>query len=246
MAAGVTEAKPTAPDRRPLRTVFFDFGNTVATLSMSVPEVWSKVLRDRGHVVASEILEPALREADAELSPRLYDHLGRMREFWARYDGLVLDRLGIPDERGALAASIDQAFEDTHRWFRVYPEARDALRSLRGMGWNLGVISNNTEEIMRTLKDLDLAQYFDHVTFSQEAGAEKPDSAIFQLALRRARCQPDEAVHIGDKYEADVLGARGVGIEPILLDRENRWPNADCARVRDLREAVALIRGRNL
>jgi FMN phosphatase YigB (HAD superfamily) len=58
--------------------------------------------------------------------------------------------------------------------------------------------------------------YFDSVTYTQEAGANKPDPTIFQLALKRAGCSPNEAVHVGDSYEKDVLGARRIGIMPIL------------------------------
>ena len=224
-----------------ITTVFFDFGNTIAALTASVAEIWCEVLSERGVAADPNAVDLALHEADAALTQVLYDSKGRMREFWSRYDAMVLQRLGIADSGGALAASIDRGFESPP-WFRVFPETREVLDALRGRGLALGVISNNTSDLIDTLDRIDLARYFDHVTYSQEVRAQKPVPAVFRLALSRAGCTPTEAVHVGDSFEMDVLGARGVGIEPILVDREGRSPTADCRRIRDLRELVSLLR----
>jgi FMN phosphatase YigB (HAD superfamily) len=58
----------------------------------------------------------------------------------------------------------------------------------------------------------------------------KPSPALYDLALQRANSIPDYTIHIGDSYIHDVLGARAVGITPILLDRHNRLEesNVDC------------------
>ena len=52
-----------------------------------------------------------------------------------------------------------------------------------------------------------------------------------------------EAVHVGDQYELDVVGARGVGITPILIDRYNVYPeNTDCPHIHNLSEVVNNIK----
>ena len=43
-----------------------------------------------------------------------------------------------------------------------------------------------------------------------------------------------QAIHVGDSYEADVVGARNVGITPVLIDREGLYPTADCHRINNL------------
>jgi putative hydrolase of the HAD superfamily len=57
--------------------------------------------------------------------------------------------------------------------------------------------------------------------------SEKPDSHIFNYTLAAVGVSAAEAVHVGDTYEADIVGARNVGIRPILLDRDGtqtcRW-----------------------
>lgn len=226
-----------------ITTVFFDFGNTLVATTPTV-KFWQRALREIGLLVDGDRLEAALREAERGFVPAYYDYHGRMPAFWERYDRQVLDLLGIGHRERDVRDRIEAGFE-VGRWHRPFPETREVLESLRAMGYRLGVVSNNTDDIHRGLAVHDLARYFDHVTYSQEARAEKPDPAVFRLALARAKCAPSEAVHVGDVYGADVLGARSVGIVPVLVDREDRHPSADCARIADLRELPPLLEGRN-
>jgi putative hydrolase of the HAD superfamily len=55
---------------------------------------------------------------------------------------------------------------------------------------------------------------------SAEFGAAKPAAAIFTAALELAGATAAAALHVGDSFEEDVIGARGAGIEPLLLVRE--------------------------
>jgi putative hydrolase of the HAD superfamily len=46
-------------------------------------------------------------------------------------------------------------------------------------------------------------------------------------------------VYVGNEYIADVAGARDAGLTPVLIDRDDRLPAADCLRIRALRELVS-------
>ena len=70
-------------------------------------------------------------------------------------------------------------------------------------------------------------------------GRGKPHSPIFLTALERAGVEPHEALHVGDSYASDVLGAQGVGIYPLLLDRDGTQTLiTDCPRISSLMEVV--------
>ena len=58
--------------------------------------------------------------------------------------------------------------------------------------------------------------------------------------LEAARVKAEEAVYIGDLYSVDVLGARGAGLEAILLDPGGVWGDRDCPKAKSLSEAVEL------
>ena len=62
------------------------------------------------------------------------------------------------------------------------------------------------------------------------------------IALEKARVKPEEAVHVGDQYKLDVMGARGVGITPILIDRYDVYPKvSDCPRIQSLSQLAEYL-----
>jgi putative hydrolase of the HAD superfamily len=63
----------------------------------------------------------------------------------------------------------------------------------------------------------EIEHYFSTVVYSEEAGVRKPHQAIFDLALQRANCKAEEALMIGDDWDADILGARNAGIDQVFF-----------------------------
>jgi putative hydrolase of the HAD superfamily len=70
------------------------------------------------------------------------------------------------------------------------------------------------------LRALELEPLLDGILTSAGAGARKPARAIFEQALDLAGAPPEHAIHVGDSLEEDVAGARGAGIEPVLVRRD--------------------------
>ena len=105
------------------------------------------------------------------------------------------------------------------------------LETLKKRGVVLGVISNWDSRLISTLENIGIARFFDFILPSAVVGSAKPDKKIFEEALRRSGVAPHEACHIGDEMRTDVTGAEGVGIHPILLDRDKRFDLAGVTRV---------------
>ena len=95
-----------------VRTVFFDFGGTLAHPLGDPLDLWLQFAAREGAVVARSELEPVHAEATARFTPTLYDHRGRMHEFWTSFDGCVLERIGIADPGGRIAEAIYRGFRD--------------------------------------------------------------------------------------------------------------------------------------
>jgi HAD superfamily hydrolase (TIGR01549 family) len=226
------------------RVVFFDWGGTLARTWVSEghhpAEFWQKVLEQNGVVVDPTALRGALDEFQREFGGRIYEYLGRTPEFWKELDGRVMARLGIEDRRDALMAALDR---EIHRASvgELYPETRATLRALAERRVPLGVISNHNDALPGILAYHEIGRFFRTVTYSQEAGAEKPDRRVFDLALQRAECRPEEAVFVGDSWEADYVGASRLGIRAIWLNRRGLSPPAPCETVRDLGEVLPLL-----
>ncbi|HME19198.1 MAG TPA: HAD family hydrolase, partial [Nitrososphaerales archaeon] len=205
-----------------IRTVFFDLGDTLAYSTHTPLEIWLAAASDQDIRLRKDALLRAMTEADQAYNPRFYEFKGRIEEYWRLYDQHVISSLGLADKGKGLSQAVEIAFLDTKRWMAPFPETHFVLTALRQKGLDLGIISNNTDEMPDRMNDLDLLKYFRTVTYSQEAGAEKPAPEPFRLALKRTGRKPEQCIHVGNSLEQDVAGARGVGIAPVLLDREGK------------------------
>ena len=94
--------------------------------------------------------------------------------------------------------------------------AVEALSALRELGVTLGIISNTGRTpgvvLRKVLDHHGLLGYFTVLSYSDEVGYRKPHPAIFTGTLRRAGAEPGHALHVGDDADADVAGARSVGM----------------------------------
>ena len=108
-----------------------------------------------------------------------------------------------------------------------FPDAEPALRSLRDRGLKLVVVSNWDCSLGQVLERCGLAEFLDGAISSAEAGARKPDPAIFEPALELAGCGPGDALHVGDTAEEDRDGAAAAGIRVLLIDRNGDGRGGD-------------------
>ena len=104
--------------------------------------------------------------------------------------------------------------------FAPYPDAVPALTQLRSRELKLICVSNWDCSLGEVLERCGLAGMLDGAISSAEAGARKPDPAIFDPALELAGCGADEALHVGDTVEEDRKGAAAAGIRVLIVDRE--------------------------
>lgn len=102
--------------------------------------------------------------------------------------------------------------------FRPAAGAREAVAALSASGLGLACVANWDISLRHQLERLELAESFQTILSSAEAGAEKPDPGIFRLAISRLGVPPSRALHIGDE-PADWDGARAAGMhfEPAPL-----------------------------
>jgi putative hydrolase of the HAD superfamily len=116
----------------------------------------------------------------------------------------------------------------------LYPEVPYVLSTLKARGHAVGIISNISCMLPAYLEQLGISGHLDFAIASASFGASKPHPSIFEEALRLAMVPAEKAMHVGDSYEADIVGARAVGITPVLIDRDDTSPHADCRRINNL------------
>lgn len=147
-----------------------------------------------------------------------------------RLEPLVGRTLDPPRLAAELAPVLRPSDQSDRLWSAVLPGVREALADFCGMGLRLAVVSNADGTVEKGLEQQGLRQYFELVVDSTVIGFEKPDPRIFSHALTALQCEPDDALHIGDMYFADVAGARSAGVHALLLDPFDDWQGVDCLR----------------
>tara|TARA_B100000809_G_C15091194_1_gene513258 strand:+ start:436 stop:1125 length:690 start_codon:yes stop_codon:yes gene_type:complete len=120
---------------------------------------------------------------------------------------------------------INQLSEDyiTHlsTFNHLFEGAIDLLDYLQ-LDYDLHIITNGFEEAQQLKMDnSNISKYFKTVTNSESAGVKKPNPIIFNHALKTSKATPRDSIMIGDNYEADIIGAIGVGIDVILFNYHN-------------------------
>ena len=81
----------------------------------------------------------------------------------------------------------------------------------------LGIIANQIAGINQRLKNWGLLKYFDVVVTSAERGISKPNKFIFKKAFELAKCNPENAMMVGDRLDNDVLPAKQLGMKTVWL-----------------------------
>lgn len=99
-------------------------------------------------------------------------------------------------------------------------ENRDTLDELKEK-YRLGLISNfdHTPTAIALLEKFGIKDYFDTIIISVDAGWRKPKAAIFKQALDFMKLEPEDAIFIGDNYNADVVGAKSVGMDAVWINK---------------------------
>ncbi len=160
------------------------------------------------------------------------------------YLGWVVKATGVPFDDDALHKAANE-FEKQHGkdnlWSEMPAEVPGALRRLRAAGYRLAVVSNTESSLRARITQSGLDPYFETLVISDEVHSEKPGPVIFEEALRRMKVDRTRTIHVGDFYSVDVLGARGVGITPILLDSRGMSADRDVIRVSSLTELADLL-----
>lgn len=232
-----------------IKAVFFDWFDTLVYYEPSRQELYTKTLQELGITIPLKKLMPGIQSADKyfleenALSPVEKRSPQEQAEAHIRYQSIVLTAIGIKAERELsikLMKGMMQSFQSMK--LVVFDDVLPTLKNLKERGLTTGLLTNASKNMLALQSQFGLEPYLNFIITSREAGADKPEPPIFLAALEQAGVKAEESIHVGDHYNVDVAGARGVGIQPVLLDRNDFYTEVnDCPRIHSLSEVVNYI-----
>jgi putative hydrolase of the HAD superfamily len=239
--------------------VIFDLGSTLIrfagdwpdTLQRSHQALYDSLIQSGLELDRTPFLEKFQDEMEQSYRQRELDQIEQpAADVLCR----ALRRLGLSQPSAKVVETAMEAmFRESEQYWQPMPDSRVALDVLAQLGLRLGLISNASDaaNVRRLVAKAGLTGYFDPALISAEVGYRKPAPAIFKPLLDQWQLPPYALVMVGDMLDADILGARGVGMHQIWLtaDIDPRQFSAQAARIQpefsaaSLMEAVELIRG---
>jgi putative hydrolase of the HAD superfamily len=134
---------------------------------------------------------------------------------------VTLEEFGVEDEELAKKIATDYiTISPTKK--RLFPFAHETLEYLHKK-YEMHIITNGFNEVQFTkLQNSKLDKYFSNVFTSEDAGAQKPNPLIFEKALKFTNAAKEDCLMIGDDLEADIIGAKNVGLDQIFFNPNNK------------------------
>jgi putative hydrolase of the HAD superfamily len=233
------------------QAITFDLGDTLIRADPSWTGIYHSVCEEFGLGIDHDDLDRALAEGARS---QFWDEVGpfeaseeasfrRVMEF----DRGIMAALGHGDVPEAFYRRLGQVFLRRQAW-HLFPDVLPALEALRAHGLRTAVISNWVWGGVELLHDLEVAAHFDALVISARIGYQKPHATIFRHALELLGVPPERVIHVGDSHGADVVGARAVGMEAVLIERGHVTPfrprpagEPDVAVIRDLGGLLELL-----
>ncbi|MGW8249590.1 MAG: HAD family hydrolase [Anaerolineales bacterium] len=232
-----------------VQAILFDFDGTLRHSRPSYSQALIEIATSLG---VPETKEGRLRSQrwlhyywaqSSELVEDRESYNGWTDSFWTNHAHSWLLAYGCSSGQAAeLAPAIYQRMADEYKpqdW--VAPDVTETLDCLQDIGYRLAVVSNRNQPCHEELSRLGLSGYLEFSLTSGEVNSWKPDTRIFEHALQRLDLLPEEAVHIGDNYYADVVGALRAGIQPVLIDPEDLFPDVDCPVITAIGDLCGLL-----
>jgi putative hydrolase of the HAD superfamily len=219
-----------------VKAVFFDFGDTLARLSPSREELFRRAALSIGLELEIEAVRRAYQIID--FHHKYSSVLVKDRDrFYHDYNELLCEALGISSHYIKLAPALLNHFKTSKRW-ELMEDAAEVLSRLGARPLPLALVANWDSNLSSLTERLGIRQHFSAIVASQSAGVEKPDAAIFRIALDELSlsAETDRVLYVGNEYRADVLGARAAGLVPVLIDRNQVYKHMDGLRFTSLLE----------
>lgn len=210
------------------KVIFLDAVGTLFGVQGNVGKVYGKIAREFKVQAPSDAINEAFYQSFSQASPLAFPDTPLMelpeREYQWWYDiaKITMESVGVLDQFDDFDHFFNRLygyFALPDAWF-VYPDVKKMLYAWRENDIELGIISNFDTRIYALLDVFGLTSYFKTITLSSVSGVAKPNPKIFQVALRKHHCAPNQAMHVGDSVENDYKGAKAAGLRPYLLKRD--------------------------
>ncbi|RXR27063.1 HAD family hydrolase [Oerskovia turbata] len=124
----------------------------------------------------------------------------------------------------------------------AFDDVEPMLAALSDLPVRLAVLTNGTDEQQHAkLGAVGLAGRLGPVFTAERLGVAKPEPRSYLRVCTALGVAPGDVLHVGDRYDLDVVAARAAGLRAVHLDRTGQGPHDEPARITSLAELVLRV-----
>ncbi|XP_055843133.1 rhythmically expressed gene 2 protein [Episyrphus balteatus] len=208
------------------RLVTFDITDTLLTFKRSPAIQYAETAANHGypHLNRDKLLVSFRKEFKQHMIK--YPNYGKTtpnmdwNQWWIKLVLNIFESVesGIPEKDALIIAKELVDLYRTDVCWKHLDGASELVCKVRESGKDVGVISNFDPSLPQILKAMNLNN-FDFILTAYDCGILKPNREIFDLALAKYNIRSDQAIHIGNMYDLDYLGAKAAGWSSILISK---------------------------
>jgi FMN phosphatase YigB (HAD superfamily) len=154
------------------------------------------------------------------------------RNYYAIRDSIIRDRkighgsvkelvievcklLSPPGYEKVIASRLEPHIKQGRRdLFKFFDDAEPTLEALSKY-CEMGIIANQSQDVIELIQKDGLGKFFKVQIISSSVKLRKPDSKIFELALRDAGQNAEDCIMVGDRLDTDICPANKLGMTTI-------------------------------
>ncbi|KAJ1304811.1 hypothetical protein OPQ81_005946 [Rhizoctonia solani] len=223
-----------------VKIVFFDALHTIVQPRIPIFEQYHRVLTPKFGPLNLALLKNSFKRALREVQQERPAYANgktepvegdAVRSWWKEVVRKTALGAGADPQKMSLKSTSDVTETDKHLDDAVtellhifsskegYKLSEGVLQTISSLKTELdirsGLVSNCDTRILHALEDLEIATYLNPMVISELEKFEKPDPRMWQVACQRSGLDVGEAVHVGDDFDADVVGAMQAGVKAI-------------------------------
>ncbi len=229
----------------PYETIFFDLDHTLWDFEKNSSEALSEL------IAKFNLLQKGVSSVDSFLKEYFIINLRLWEDYRKniiskeslRYDRFhqALKKFEIDDFELAKAIGNEYVAIAPYKT-NLFPYSIEVLKYLKNK-YMLHIITNGFEEVQHLkLRNSELTPYFSEVITSERSGFKKPDERMFLFSLDLTRANAETSLMIGDSLEADIIGAKNIGMHQVYFNPEGIPHEEDLTHeIRSLNELMTIL-----
>jgi len=195
-------------------------------IKLIIFDLWKTLATTKNQSMVQTIISTFNLDMEKKEVKKIYETTYQTKEWNSKNDASseLCKNMGISSSKENVH-KFEEVLNSSLKNVELFPHTLPMLNKLK-QDYKIGLISNTSIFAVKILKEnTKLFDYIDYPLLSFEIGLVKPNPKIFEEMLKRAKCNPKEAMMIGDNFDDDVAPAKSLGMHAIHFQSYEQLKN---------------------